>query len=632
MADRVPGGTNTKAKLTLNVTIAGEVDTSGDHDWYAIKLIAGRAYSIFTEQSGPAALDTTLTLRDANGNSLLFNDDGGRDLFSLLTFTADVTGTYFIDVGAYSSNVGSFVLTATRYEPPEEILYTYDQIGHQLTNDFWTYFGGARRSFDVDPGGELTVNITKLTAAGRALAREALLTWTDVTGIRFVLTDGAAQIDFDDSDSGAYSSSVVSGATITSSIVNVGTDWLAAYGTGLNTYSFQTYIHEIGHAIGLGHGSNYNGSASYPADADYVNDAWNTTIMSYFSPTENTYFANQGFTYQFVGTPMVGDQVATNDLYGANTLTRTGNTTYGFNNNSGRDIYDATLYPVITYAVYDSGGTDTLDYSGFSATQSINLTEESFSNVGGRVGNMVVARGTVIENAIGGSGNDTLIGNAAANTLTGGGGADILIGGRGGDTLTGGAANDVFRFFTADLRPVLRQSDTITDFAQGEDRIDLSGYDAVEGTAAIEQFAFIGRTGFSGEAGELRFDFSRGTTLVYGDTDGDGAADFALTIGNGRIQLAAADFILSAAAAIAATEQAGFQMESLPKALSAEAPVLERGLVLGLPALDAAGGGGKADGFGIVQESVAFGASVSPGRFAMANRSIDLDAVPEYLF
>ena len=59
----------------------------------------------------------------------------------------------------------------------------------------------------------------------------------------------------------------------------------------------------------------------------------------------------------------------------------------------------------------DGSGIDTVDFSGYSANQTINLAEASsgsttgsISSVGGLIGNMTIAVGTVIENAIGGSG------------------------------------------------------------------------------------------------------------------------------------------------------------------------------------------------------------------------------------
>ena len=68
-----------------------------------------------------------------------------------------------------------------------------------------------------------------------------------------------------------------------------------------------------------------------------------------------------------------------------------------------------------------------------------------------------------------GAGNDVVIGSA---------GADAIIGGSGRDTLTGGAGNDTFIFTSTSQSTRPSTIDIITDFHQGEDRIDLSGIDA----------------------------------------------------------------------------------------------------------------------------------------------------------
>ena len=78
-------------------------------------------------------------------------------------------------------------------------------------------------------------------------------------------------------------------------IVNVDATWLADYGTALNGYAFQTYVHEIGHALGLGHAGNYNGEANYPYDASFANDSWAVSVMSYYDQTESSYYSNLGF-------------------------------------------------------------------------------------------------------------------------------------------------------------------------------------------------------------------------------------------------------------------------------------------------------------------------------------------------
>jgi serralysin len=433
-ADSVAAFSGTTGVIALGGTVNSTINTVGDQDWFAITLTAGQRYQFRTQATGGGGdVDTALFVRNAAGDKLASNDDSGGGGYSSLIYTPSTTGTYYINVAAFANaSSGNYRLTAD-VAPPLQ-LYTTDQIADQLINGYWGGSANARR-FNVTTGGSVSFNVQALTADGQFLARQALLLWTDATGITFNEVTTGGQLTFDDNQSGAFASSTRSGNFIIGSQINVSTNWLTTYGTGLNTYSFQTYIHEIGHAIGLGHAGNYNGSADYNADALYLNDAWATTVMSYFDQGDNTYFNGLGFTTQFVVSPIIADVLATNTMYGTPTTTRTGNTTYGFNNNSGRDIYNAALYPSVTYTIVDSGGTDTMDYSGFSQTQRIDLNAEAFSNIGGRTGNVTIARGTVIENAIGGSGADTIIGNAASNVLNGGGGINTLSGNAGNDTL-----------------------------------------------------------------------------------------------------------------------------------------------------------------------------------------------------
>ena len=158
---------------------------------------------------------------------------------------------------------------------------------------------------------------------------------------------------------------------------------------------------------------------------------------------------------RYLITPMAADILAVQQLYGLSTTTRSGDTTYGFNSNAG-NIYNAQQYSLATvaYTIFDTGGTDTLDYSGYAVAQRIDLNSEQFSNIGGQNGNVTIARGTIIENAIGGSSADVIIGNSATNVLTGRAGVDRL---------TGGSGNDTFQDTRAGLN-----GDTITDFAAGD--------------------------------------------------------------------------------------------------------------------------------------------------------------------
>ena len=117
-------------------------------------------------------------------------------------------------------------------------------------------------------------------------------------------------------------------------------------------------------------------------------------------------------------TPMIHDIAAVQMLYGANLTTRVGDTIYGFNSNTGSSIYTiATASESRVFAIWDAGGNDTLDLSGYSNNQLINLNPGTFSNAGALTGNLSIAFGVTIENAIGGSGNDTIVGNDANNKI-----------------------------------------------------------------------------------------------------------------------------------------------------------------------------------------------------------------------
>jgi serralysin len=170
----------------------------------------------------------------------------------------------------------------------------------------------------------------------------------------------------------------------------------------------------------------------------FYEDSEQYTLMSYFSA--NTTHAAYGTAS--AATPLLYDIAAIQRLYGANMTTRKGDNIYGFNANAGQAFSITGADQQIVFSVWDAGGRDVLDFSGYDETQWINLNEEAFSSVGGLRNNISIARNVMIEDAYGGSGVDSILGSAGANLLRGNTGADTLDGGAGNDTLEGGAGSD----------------------------------------------------------------------------------------------------------------------------------------------------------------------------------------------
>ena len=170
-------------------------------------------------------------------------------------------------------------------------------------------------------------------------------------------------------------------------------------------------------------------------------------------------------------------------------------------------------------------GSDTADYGSSTAGVSVNLVAGKYS--GGDAGGDILVS---IENVIGSAYDDKLIGDQGSNVLSGGGGNDTINGGGGADVMSGGTGSDVFVFKKSAEITSAAGSDAILDLGAG-DLIDLSALDAIAGTSANEAFTFVGEAAFSGTAGELRVQTGTGgTSTVMGDANGDGIADFQLSV------------------------------------------------------------------------------------------------------
>jgi len=143
------------------------------------------------------------------------------------------------------------------------------------------------------------------------------------------------------------------------------------------------------------------------------------------------------------------------------------------------------------------------------------------------------------------TGNDRLYGESGNDVLNGGDGDDLLLGGSGRDVMSGNLGHDVFVFgAVSETGTTATTRDIIRDFSKGNDLIDLSAIDANLSTAGDQAFTFIDDDPFfaRGSAGQLRSFFSGSNTIIEGDVNGDGVADFQIQL-TGNIHLSALDFI-----------------------------------------------------------------------------------------
>lgn len=222
----------------------------------------------------------------------------------------------------------------------------------------------------------------------------------------------------------------------------------------IGKHGFVTYIHEIGHALGLEHMGDYNGAGATPQS---FQDSTVYSVMSYFGPSWGSgtnagegqvawadWVGSDGQRYS-PQTPMLNDVMAIQSMYGVETTTRTGDTIYGFNSNVTGNVasifnFSTNKNPIIT--IFDSAGTDTLDLSGWNTASIINIAPGGYTSCNSMTLNIAIAYTCSIENAIGGGGADTINGNSLANSLKGGAGNDQLFGFAGADMLFGGNGND----------------------------------------------------------------------------------------------------------------------------------------------------------------------------------------------
>jgi serralysin len=281
---------------------------------------------------------------------------------------------------------------------------------------------------------------------------------------------GNSQIRYGETSSAIVNTARVAdfpGGTETGPVDDNGDVW---FGTAHNyrspqagNYEWHTMLHETGHALGLKHGQATYNFGALPSNLD----AMEFTVMTYRSYVNGPTTGYTNETWGYAQTYMMQDIAALQYMYGADYTTNSGNTVYSWNPGSGDTLVNGAVAinpggNRIFATIWDGGGIDTYDLSAYTTHLQIDLSaggHSLFSTVqqaylgnsnyaSGNIYNALLFQGntaSLIENAIGGSGDDDITGNEIDNVLSGGAGNDTLKGAGGNDTLNGDDGNDTLK-------------------------------------------------------------------------------------------------------------------------------------------------------------------------------------------
>lgn len=250
-----------------------------------------------------------------------------------------------------------------------------------------------------------------------------------------------AELDFE------YESVDAQGNTITMG-------WFDDFALEKGSDLYLALIHEVGHSLGLSH----------PFEGlDVLREPVQSHEYSVMSYTRYQNIPDQAYPLtDGPATTQLYDNYVFHHLYGDETEHAKEDNVYRWSPNE-HEIYAETID--------DVGGIDTLDFSNYTPSSTIDLREGHHSSVAGEINNFNISYGTVIENVKAGSGHDNITGNGADNRIEGGRGNDVIATKGGDDTAIGNEGHDTYVYSLGDGKLTINE-----DRGGGKDVVEMHSF------------------------------------------------------------------------------------------------------------------------------------------------------------